>query len=358
MQHRGDSNNDFEKIINDINRFFEGFKKGGSNGGNGSTPTKNEHGFGGLLFIIAIIVVVLGGFNSFYTVQPEEEGVVTRFGRYVKTTQPGPHLKVPWVDEVFKIKSKRRQEQEFGYRENTASRLTRRGGRRVNLVEESLMLSGDLNLADVEWSVQYEISDPVKYQFKARNVVKNIRDVSMSVMRRVVGDRLVGKVLTTDRSEIAVEAKSLMQEILDQYDIGIRIITVVLQSVNPPESVKPAFNDVNAAKQEQEEAINRAEREYNKVIPEARGKAEQQIADAEAFAVDLVNRAKGDANHFDAILTEYRKAPGVTKRRIYLDVMEEIYSKVDKFTVVDSKVKGLLPVFGDLNKMQGSSVKK
>lgn len=364
MQQDGNMNNDFDKFFNEIGQLFKGMLRGskgngsfsGGGGGGDNGNTANLVVIGG---VVVAVFLLLAGYNSFYTIDEREEGVVTRFGKYLETTMPGPHFKLPWIDRVYKVKSKKNRQEEFGYRKSTTSRsrygrrLMERGGAKVKYKEESLMLSGDLNLADVEWMVQYEISDPRKYLFRAHvgNIEKSIRDVSMSVMRRIVGDRLVDKVLTTDRSNIAIKVRDLMQETLDRYDIGIRILTVVLQSVNPPEKVKPAFNDVNAAKQEQEEAINRAERQYNRVIPEARGKADKKIADAKAFAIDLVNRAKGDAARFTSILMEYRKAPAITRKRIYLDVMEEVFQKTDNFTVVDKGIKGLLPIFsgkGDL----------
>jgi membrane protease subunit HflK len=207
------------------------------------------------------------------------------------------------------------------------------------------MLTGDLNVADVKWIIQYRISDSWKFLFHARNVQKNIRDVSMSIMRRVVGDRLVGDVLTVGRIEIADEAKRLTQEVVDKYDMGITIVAVVLQDVTPPEAVKSAFNDVNAAKQEQEKAINVAEREYNNVIPEAKGKAEQLIADAEAYSLSRINQAKGDASRFSAMLTEYKKSPDVTRRRLYAEAMEDIFSNINSLVIVDSKVKGVLPLY-------------
>jgi membrane protease subunit HflK len=200
-------------------------------------------------------------------------------------------------------------------------------------------------VANVEWIMQYQISDPKKYLFNTREVTKNMRDVSQSVLRRVVGDRAVTDVLTVGRVEIAEEAHRLTQEVLDRYDIGIRIVTVKLQDVNPPENVRPAFNDVNSAKQEQEQAINNAEQEYNRVIPEARGKAEQSIRDAEGYATAAVNRAEGEAKRFRSILQAYQSAPTVTRTRLYLETMEELYSRFKSLTIVDKGVQGLLPVF-------------
>lgn len=215
------------------------------------------------------------------------------------------------------------------------------------------MLTGDLNVADVEWVVQYKISDPYKYVFKASNPIQNIRDVSESIMRRVVGDMSVKDVLTVGRSEISTEAKQLVQEVLNIYDIGVYITSVKLQDVNPPEIVKPSFNEVNEAKQEQEKVINEAEEKYNKVIPEARGKAEELISKAEGFAISSINRAEGDAAKFLSVLDEYKRAPSITRKRMYLETMESIYKKFQDLTIVDSKVKGLLPVFGESPMMGG-----
>jgi membrane protease subunit HflK len=208
------------------------------------------------------------------------------------------------------------------------------------------MLTGDLNVADVEWILQFRIADPWKYLFHARDVQRNLRDVSLSIMRRVVGDRLVGDVLTTGRVEIADQAKLLTQEVLDQYDMGIKVEKIILQGVNPPEKVKPAFNEVNAAKQEQEQTINNAEREYNRVIPESRGKAAKLIADAEAYAIDTVNRAKGDASRFSEVLKSYKQAPQLTRQRLYIDALEEVFAKMERVTIVDSRIKGVLPIYG------------
>jgi membrane protease subunit HflK len=294
-----------------------------------------------LLFFVAITAVS----STFYTVDVSEEGVVCRFGKYLKTAPPGLHLKMPLgIDTVYTVASKRRLQQEYGFRSSGyAQGRTTYSDSSYNA--ESLMLTGDLNVADVSWILQYEISDPWRYLFHAKNVDQNIRDVSLSIMRRVVGDRLVGDVLTVGRIEIADEAKRLTQEVLDRYDMGIHIVTINLQDVNPPDTVKPAFNDVNAAKQQQEEVINGAEREYNRIIPEARGRGEQLISNADAYSINAVNRAKGDAARFSSIAAEYAKAPDATRTRVYLEAMEQLMESVRHITVVDGDLKGLLPVF-------------
>lgn len=310
----------------------------------------------GAKFIVPVILFLFlfGAVRtSFYTVDPDEEAVIIRFGKYVGTSQPGLHFKMPLgIDSVILVKTKRVLQQEFGFRTRNAS------GRRTTYDEkgldtESLMLTGDLNVADVEWVVQYQISDPFKYLFQTSSPETNIRDVSESIMRRVVGDKLVTEVLTTGRVEIADDAKVLMQGILDKYDMGVNIVTVKLQDVNPPNVVKKSFNEVNAAKQEQEKVINKAEEAYNRVIPEARGKAEKLISEAEGYAKAKVNEAQGDAEKFKEILKEYKRAPYITRKRIYLETMETILKKVEDITVVDASVKGVLPVFNGKGGLDG-----
>lgn len=315
--------NDLEKALNEI---FKNFKA--------------------VISVVLILVVLVVGKSTFYTVEPDEEAVVIRFGKFIGTYPPGLHFKLPiGIDEVFFVKTKRVLQQEFGFRtQNVKGRVTQYSS--GNFDVESLMLTGDLNIADVEWVVQYQISDPFKYIFQTSSPTRNVRDVSESIMRRVVGDRSVTEVLTTGRVEIAITAQTLMQDVLDKYDMGIKIVTVKLQDVNPPNAVKPSFNEVNEAKQEQEKVINQAEEAYNKVIPEARGKADKVISEAEGYAQGLINESEGDAAKFLAILKEYKRAPEITRKRLYIETMEVIYKRMNNLTIVDPKVKGLLPVFG------------
>ena len=300
-----------------------------------------------ILVGIGTLLVLIALFSSFYTVQPSEEAVIVRFGKFLETTTPGLHFKLPFgIDDAIKVRTKLVLQEEFGFRtsDHTESH-DETSYEKGRFIKESQMLTGDLNVADVEWIVQYQISDPRKFLFQAQNPQQNIRDVSEAIMRRVVGDHTVNEILTTGRVEIATEAQRLTQEVLDKYDLGIRILTIKLQDVNPPELVKPSFNEVNAAKQEQEKAINMAEEAYNKVIPEAKGKAEETLSEAEGYASAIVNRSKGDAERFLLTLREYRSAPDVTRKRIYLETMEELYGRFKRLTIVDDKVKGLLPLF-------------
>jgi len=289
------------------------------------------------LFIAWII------FSSVYTVETDEVGVIQRFGRYITTTEPGLHFKLPWgIETVKKVKIRRVFKEEFGFSTIKAGVRTEYSNRDYS--SESLMLTGDLNSALVEWAVQYRIKDPAAYLFNVRNVEATIRYVSESVMRLIVGDNSVDEVIILSRTNIADEAKVKMQDLLDEYETGVDIVTVVLQDVNPPVPVQPAFNEVNEARQEKERIINEAWETYNSAIPKAKGQAEQQILNAEGYATQRVNRARGDAEKFLAIYREYSKAKDVTRRRMYLEMMNEVYPKVEKKYIVDENLKSVLPL--------------
>jgi modulator of FtsH protease HflK len=293
--------------------------------------------------IIIGILVLVAVFSTVRTVGPEEEGVVIQLGEYNRTVQPGLNFIVPFgIEKMHKIPVQRQLKQEFGFRTTQAgqkSEYTNSG-----FGEESMMLTGDLNLTDVEWVVQYRITNSYNYLFKVRNAEKTLKDMSESVMRKVVGDRTVNEVLTIGRQEVASSVEVRLQEMCDEYENGIRIDQVVLQDVNPPEPVKPSFNAVNQAQQERETLINQAEAEYNRVIPRARGEAEETIQLAEAFALNRVNRAKGEAERFNALYEAYIKAPEVTKQRIYLETMESILPKIGNKIIVDEKGNNVLPL--------------
>ena len=304
------------------------------------TP-QNVFKYGGWVVLGVILIVVLA--TSFYMVDTDEKGVVLRFGKFVRMTEPGLHAKLPFRIEVVKTpKVERVFKEEFGFHTLRAGVETIYSG--ADLTRESLMLCGDLNVAEVAWIVQYKIREPEKFLFKIRNPGKIIRDTSESVMREVVGDSSVDEVLTIRRVEINAEAELKMQEILKAYDTGIEIVTVKLQDVNPPEKVKPAFNEVNAAQQDKERYVNKALEEYNKVVPKARGEAELIIRQAEAYAINRVNVAKGDARRFDSIWEEYKNAKEVTRKRLYLETLVEGLPKVEKIYIIDEEVKSLLPL--------------
>ncbi|SNS42365.1 protease FtsH subunit HflK [Belliella buryatensis] len=293
--------------------------------------------------IVAGLIVIVAIGSSVRTVGPEEEGVVIQLGQYNRTVQPGLNFMLPFgIEKMHKIPVQRQLKQEFGFRTTSASQ--RSDYAKSGFGDESMMLTGDLNLTDVEWVVQYRITDSYKFLFRVRNAEKTLRDMSESVMRKVVGDRTVNEVLTVGRQEVASSVEVLLQEMCDEYENGIRIDQVVLQDVNPPEPVKPSFNAVNQAQQERETLINQAEAEYNRVIPRARGEAEETIQLAEAFSLNRVNRAIGEAERFNALYDAYVKAPEVTKQRIYLETMERILPKIGNKIIVDEKGNNVLPL--------------
>ncbi|HEU4583216.1 MAG TPA: FtsH protease activity modulator HflK [Polyangiaceae bacterium] len=297
----------------------------------------------GLLILVALIVVAL--ISSYYQVEPDEVAIVTRFGRFVNTTGPGPHGKLPFgIEQVQKVPVQRQLKQEFGFRTARAE-VQSSYAKDDRASAEATMLTGDLNVATVEWIVQYKISDPYKYLFKLRDVEDTFRLMAEASMRSVVGDHSVTELLTVGREAIAAKAKDLLAELCKRYDNGISVQQLVLQDVDPPESVKPSFNDVNQAIQERERVINEAWAEYNQEIPRARGLAEQAIEAAEGYAVDRVNRAKGDAQRFIALEEEYRKAPEVTRQRLYLETLSQVLPAAGKKLIFDERAKGILPLF-------------
>ena len=292
--------------------------------------------------VILVLVAIPLLWSMWYTVDPEEVGVVLRFGRYDRRTLPGLHFKLPYpIETMEKVAVQRQLKEEFGFRTATPGVRTRYSPADFRL--ESLMLTGDLNVAVVEWITQFRVKDPYKYLFKVRNVGFTFRDMNEAIMREVVGDRSVNEVLTIGRQEIADAVKTRLQAMCDQYDIGITVDQIVLQDVNPPDPVKPSFNEVNQAQQEREKLINEARADYNRIIPRARGEALQTIQQAEGYATDRVNRAIGDAKLFDALLGAYRRAPEVTRRRIYLETMQAVFPKVKRKIVLDEKVGSILP---------------
>jgi len=293
--------------------------------------------------VIVALLVLLGLPTLIYSIGPDEVGVVQRFGKYNGLTDPGLHTKLPYgIDKVTPIKVKKIFKEEFGFR--TAVAGVRSVYAKRQYLDESLMLTGDLNILDVRWIVQYRVSDPVKLLFKTKDPRDNVRDMAEVVMRRLCGDYSVDEVLTTKREEIAAEAQVDLQELQDKYQTGIQIVTVKLLDVNPPDEVKPAFNEVNEAKQEKEQLINEAWEQYNKAIPRAKGEAQRTIRQAEGYKLDRVNRAKGESERFAVTWEAYKKAPEITSKRLYLEAMSEVIPKAKNKYVVDSHQKSILPL--------------
>jgi membrane protease subunit HflK len=282
-------------------------------------------------------------YSSIFTVGPEEVGVILRFGKFVRTVNPGLNIKMPFgIESVNKVPIERQLKLEFGFRTEKAGINTRYSNKRFQ--EESLMLTGDLNAAEVEWIVQFRIKDPYQFLFRVRNTLETFRDINEATMREIVGDRTVNEVLTVGRQEIADSVSRKLQELCDQYETGIKVEQVVLQNVNPPDQVKPAFNEVNEAQQEREKLINQARSEYNKVIPKARGEADRTIEEAKGYALERVNMSKGEAAKFSSIYQEYAKAQEVTRQRIYLETMNDVMQNVGMKVISDEKASGILPL--------------
>jgi modulator of FtsH protease HflK len=299
----------------------------------------------GLLPILILVAVVALLWGSYYQIEPEEVGLITRFGAYTGTSQPGPHFKIPLIDRVFRVPIKRQLKEEFGFRTERAGVQSEYGERSEQSQLESRMLTGDLNVADVEWIVQYRVSDAYKFVFNVRNVGATLRDMSESSMRSVVGDHSVNEVLTIGRAAIQLKAKEALQLACDRYGTGIHIEQLVLQDVNPPGPVRDSFNEVNQAIQERERSVNQAWAQYNSIIPKARGSASQTVQAAEGYATERVNKARGEVARFLSLQQEYAKAPAVTRTRLYLETMSDVVPRAQHRTFIDDRLKGLLPVF-------------
>ena len=294
---------------------------------------------------IVIALLALSFISSlWFTVAPEEVGVVLRFGEYTRTVNPGLNFKMPFgVEEVIKVPVERQLKLEFGFRSSVPGVRTRYANTKYQ--EESLLLTGDLNAAEVEWIVQFRIKDPYQYLFRVRNAEQTFRDINEAIMRGIVGDRTVDEVITFGRQEVADAVKVKIQELCDQYELGIKVDQVVLQDANAPGPVQSAFNEVNEAEQEKEKLINQAKSEYNKIIPRARGIAEKTIQEAKGYALERVNRARGEASKFDSIFAEYSKAKEVTRQRIYLETMNDVLQNVGRKLITDESAAGILPLF-------------
>jgi membrane protease subunit HflK len=284
-------------------------------------------------------------YSSVYTVQPEERAVVKRFGRVFSIADPGLHLKLPFgIDGVQLVATERVLKEEFGFRTEATSAATASRFASQQFPDESLMLTGDLNIIQVEWVVQYRIGDPVKYLYNMREPLRTLRDLAESVMRRVVGNRIGSDVLTIGRVEIANTAREEIQSAMDQYDNGIQIITVELQDVVPPPRVQPAFNEVNEARQELERMVNEATRQANEAIPRAEGTAKRINSQAEGYATERVNRALGESGRFTAVLLEYNNVPAVTRSRLYLEALSKALPQIGSVIIVQDGQVSPLPL--------------
>ncbi len=322
----------------------------GEGGGGGITPPDfdklkarfNKFKITGVLFVVLILLALFFGSSTFYTVAVDEVGVVQRFGKYIRMSGPGLNFKLPaGIEKVTFVKVKRVYKEELGFKAiRTGSDSAPISKENLN---ESLMLTGDLNVAIVPWIVQYRIKDAYKFLFKVKNVNKLLRDMAEATMRSVVGDRGINEVISK-REEIAVEARLLLQKELDEAEAGINVVTIEMKKTNVPDSVQPSFNEVNQAIQEKEKLIYKAKEDYNKAIPAAEGEASRVVEVSKGYALDKVNRAKGDAKRFVSVYNEYKKAKDVTRRRIYLETIKEVFPKIGHKYIIDPNQKGVLPL--------------
>ncbi len=307
---------------------------------------------GVLPVLILVILLALGAYSSFYEVDTEETGVVLRFGKFSSFAEPGLHFKIPFgIEQVYLVPTGRVLKEEFGFRTvrpGVRTTYTKRG-----LEEESLTLTGDLNVSDVEWIVQFQVSDPFKYIFNIKDPVGTIRDIAEAMVRKAIGNANVTEVLTTERAALASDIQQNLQNTLNDYDIGVRIVTVKFQDVNPPDAVKEAFNEVNESEQQKESLIFQAREQFNREVPRARGEAKRALQEAEGYAVERINKARGETNRFVALLTEYRKAPEVTRRRIYLETLEEVLPRLEETYIMDGESVGALPLLPLRKSLEG-----
>jgi modulator of FtsH protease HflK len=323
-----------KKILEDQG-LRNGRPRGVPPGGGSEIPSINPPSRRNLLTIAALIFGIWGLWSCFYTVQPEERAVIKRLGKVIGIADPGLHFRLPFgIDRTQFVATERVLKEEFGFRTEGRTRDGKTTFSEEDFTSESLMLTGDLNVIDVEWVVQYRIGDPIKYLYAMREPRRTLRDLSESVMRRVVGNRIGSEALTTGRVDIATTARNEIQSAMNRYDNGIQVITVELQNVVPPPRVQPAFNEVNEARQERERMINEATKQANQAIPRTEGEANRVVSEAEGYATERVNRALGESARFESVLAEYRVAPDVTRARLYLESLRQVLPKVGSVLVV------------------------
>ncbi len=336
-------------LIRKIRDAFGGQDQQDKQGDDGVPPTSTPStgpGIGKIFLIILALLILKGVYSSFYTIEPGKVGVILRFGKYARTTQPGLNFKIPYIEDLIKVDVESVRKEEFGFRTRLPGKTSVFDRRGFDM--ESLMLTGDKNVINVDWIVQYKVSDPVNFLFKVRNVPQAVRDASEMVTRRIVGNMDFDYVLS-NREFLAGSAKQELQKQLNLLECGVSIVTLRFLDINPPDPVKPAFNEVNEADQDRKRLVNEAEETYNRVIPKARGSAKRIVEEAHGYAIQRINQAKGETNRFRAIVKEYQLAPDVTRRRMYLEAMQDILPGVDHIYVMDKKQQTLLP-FLDLAK--------
>ena len=308
-----------------------------------SAPRPNTLGPAAALGVIGFLFIFILAASSVFMIDQTEQGVILRFGKYVRLVEPGLHMKLPfWIERRFKVPTQVVLKEEFGFR------ALRPGINTVyspeDFPDESIMLTGDLNIVDVEWIIQYRISDPVKWLFRVNDQRKTIRDISQSVINLLVGDRAILDVIGSERANIEQQGQDMMNKLFDKYDLGIRVTTVKLQNIVPPKGpVQSAFEDVNKAIQDRSRLINEGKQAYNEVIPRAKGEADQAIEQAKGYAVERVNRAQGDVARFLKVLEEYNRNPQVTRSRLYYEMFENVFKEAGGTELIDKSLKNFIP---------------
>lgn len=303
--------------------------------------------------IIVVLLIVIAAFSSFYMVDQKEQSVVLLFGKFNRITEPGLHFKLPFgIEKNFNVPTQRILKEEFGFRTEEAGINTRYSSR--DFSEESVMLTGDLNIIDVQWIIQYQIVEPKNWLFKVENQRKTIRDISQSVCNLLIGDRTIFDVIGNERTNIELKGREMMNEFFKLYELGVRVTTVRLQSIVPPKgAVQDAFEDVNKSIQDLNRLINEGKEAYNNTIPKARGQAKQVIQAAEGYAAEKVNMAKGDIARFLAVYGEYRKNPKITRTRLYYEMIEKIFKETQNTDLIDKNLKNFIPFKSLTNDKQG-----
>jgi modulator of FtsH protease HflK len=293
---------------------------------------------------VGVILGLILLFSSFFMVDQKEEAVVLNLGKFSRMVGPGLHLKVPFgVEKNYNVPTQRILKQEFGFRTLESGVVSTYSN--ADFSSESIMLTGDLNIIDVEWIIQYQITDARAWLFGVENQEKTIRDISQSIINMLVGDRTIFDVIGAERANIEVQGQQLMNDLYKSYGLGIRVTTVKLQNIVPPKgSVQDAFEDVNKAIQDRSRLINEGKEAYNQAIPKASGQAEQTIQEAQGYATERVNQARGDVARFLAVLGEYRQAPDIVRTRLYYEMYDQVFGGASGTDLIDKNLKNFLPL--------------
>ncbi|WP_319477305.1 FtsH protease activity modulator HflK [Marispirochaeta aestuarii] len=298
------------------------------------------------MIMLAIVVLIIAGtvMSSFYVVDQTEQAVILFLGNFKTITGPGLQFKLPFgIERNYNVPTQVIQTEQFGFRTERAGVTSVYS--KADFPEESIMLTGDLNIVDVEWTIQYRIVDPRAWLFNVQEPKRTIRDISQSIVNRLVGDRTIFDVIGSERTNIEIRAQETMNNILDSYGLGINITTVKLRNIVPPAgSVQDAFEDVNKAIQDMERLINEGREQYNKEIPKAKGQAQQLVQEAQGYAAEKVNRAQGDVARFTSVLQEYRRNPDVTRSRLYIEMIEDVFGNDPGSDLIDRNLENFLPL--------------